>query len=186
MSTDVINATARAKGSRIDHLPAEPFIMAPRLTVDIYIDYTDATVIDKGRGQGFGMEPEDFPRVTEYIHLRCNDENKCYPCRVVSCNSGKDCTTVIYGKREQYAIEYVSMRHRDWHYFVDAYKGKLEENEYDPAAYDIALGQSADPSTHTAYVCVYLAPSNDIRLHQKRPCRRKTTIWIYKVMFYGT
>ena len=33
---------------------------------------------------------------------------------------------MVNGEREKYSIEYVSMRYRDWHYIVDAYKTKRE------------------------------------------------------------
>ncbi len=69
MSTNVIISIARAEGSRVDHLPAEPVVMVPRPTVDPYIDYTDDIFMDKRRGLGYGMEPEVFPRVGEYIHF---------------------------------------------------------------------------------------------------------------------
>ena len=65
------------------------------------------------------MGPEGFSRVGEYIHLRWYQDTKYYPCRVVCYNSGRYHIKVIYGKRERYTIEYVSMRNKDWHYIVD-------------------------------------------------------------------
>ncbi len=54
----------------------------------------------KRKRLGYGMESDGYPRVGEYIYLRWQDDNKCYPCRIVYYNPGKDYTTVIYGKRE--------------------------------------------------------------------------------------
>ncbi len=65
MANNVIISTARAEGSRVDHLPTEPLIMVPRPIVDPYIDYTDPIVMDKRRGLGYGIEPEECPRVCE-------------------------------------------------------------------------------------------------------------------------
>ena len=105
MSNNVIISTAHAKSSRVDHLMANPLIMVPRPTVDPYIDNSDPIVANKRRGLGYGMEPEFYLRVGEYIHLRWHEDKKCYPCRVVYYKPGKDYTTLIYGKRQQYAVE---------------------------------------------------------------------------------
>ena len=86
------------------------------------------------------------------------------------------------------------MRNRHWHYIADAHKLKRGEDPNDPTAYigrilffnGVSLGASSDPSTPTAYVCEYLPPTHDICLHQNRPCKQNTTIWLYKVMFYRT
>ena len=73
----------------------------------------------------------------------------------------KDYFMVIYGKREKYAIEYVSTHHRDWHYIIDAHKIKRGEDPYDPSAYagrilfagDILLGPCSDLTTPN---CVHM------------------------------
>ncbi len=117
MSKNVIISTAHARYSRVDYLLAEPLIMVSRPTVDPYVGATDPTVADKRRRLGYGTEPEGCPRVGEYMHLQWYEDKKCYPCRVVYYHPGKDNTTVIYGEREQYAIELVSMSNRAWHYF---------------------------------------------------------------------
>ncbi len=183
MPNNVIIPTAYARGSRVDYLSVEPLIMVPRPTVEPYVDHTAPIIADKRRGLGFGMEPEGCPRVGECIHLRWYQYKKYDPCRVVYYNPGKNYTTVIYGKREQYAIEYVSIRNRDWLYIVDAHRTKRGEDPYDPSAYvgrilffkDIPLGLSSDPTTPTAYVCEYLAPTNDICLHRNGPCKHNST-----------
>ena len=63
MPDNVIIPTAHARGSRVDHLSAEPLVMVPRPTVDPYIPYSDLVVADKRRGLGYGMEPESVRRV---------------------------------------------------------------------------------------------------------------------------
>ena len=83
MPNNVINHSAHAEGSRVDHLPVEPLIMVPRLTVNPYIDYTDPVVAEKRNGLGYSMEFEGCIRVGEYIHLRWYEDSKCYLCRVV-------------------------------------------------------------------------------------------------------
>ncbi len=80
------------------------------------------------------MEPEGCPHVGEFIYLRWRADNKCYPCRVVCFNPGKHYSSVIYCKREQYAIELVTIRNGDWHYVVDAHKSKRGDDPYDPTA----------------------------------------------------
>ncbi len=77
MSTNVFISTARANGSCVDHLQAEPLIMVPNPIVDSYIDYTDAFSMYKRKGLGYGIEPEGCPRVGEHIQLRWQDDNKC-------------------------------------------------------------------------------------------------------------
>ena len=128
MSTNIYSSTARPEFSRLYYLQGEPLNMVPRPIFDPFIDYTDAVVMDKRKGLGYEMEPEDNPRVGEYIHLHWQDDHNCYPCRIVYYNLYKDYTTVIYGKREQYAIEYVSMRNGDWHYIVYAQKSERGED----------------------------------------------------------
>ena len=168
--------------------------MVPNPIVDSYIDYTDAFSMYKRKGLGYGIEPEGCPRVGEHIHLRWQDENKCYPCRIVYYNPGKYYTTVIYCKHEQYTTEYVSMRKWDWHYIIDAHMSKRGEDLYDPTAQfgrilffnDVPLGASSDFTTPPAYVCEYLPPTNDICLHQNLPCKQNTTIWLQKVIIYRT
>ncbi len=194
MSNNVIIASAHAKGSRIEHLTAEPLIMDSRPTLDPYIDTSDPIVADKRRGLVYGMETEGYPLVGGNIHLQWYEDKKCYPCRVVYCHTGKYYITFIYGKPEQYAVELVSTRNRAWHYIVDAHKSKQGEDPYDPTTYigrilffkDIPLGLGSDPTTPITYVCEYLVPNNDIFLHRKGPCSQNTTIWLYKVMFYRT
>ena len=170
MPDNVIIPAAHTRGSRVDHHSAEPLIMVPRLTVH---SYSDPVVADKRRVLEYKIEPEGFPRVGEFIHLRWYEDKKCYLCRVVYYHPGKNYTTVIYCSREQYAIEVVSMRNRNWHYYADAHKAKRGEDPYDPTAYVrrilffkyIPLAFSSNPAAPNAYVCKYLAPTNDICLH---------------------
>ncbi len=107
---------------------------------------------------------------------------------------GKEYSTVIYGKGEKYAIELVTMRNKEWRYIVDAHKSKRSEDPYDLTAYlrrilffkGVSFGLSSDPTTSKAYTCDCLLSTNDICLHQNRPSKQKTTIWLYRVMFYRT
>ena len=91
----IIIAISHAECSRAHHFPAELQVIAPCLSVDRYIDHMDPVLMRKRKERSYGIETEGYPHVGGYVCLRWQEDKKCYPCRIVYYNPGKDYATVI-------------------------------------------------------------------------------------------